>query len=278
MRKRHIRTRRDTTTVAFGVLLFGCAGAESVGPARTEDPAVDPAVETPPLRVLVTGFNDWKELGVPPALWRCRDNPSCRLLLGDPTTARPTAFAGPLASRLVAITTAGDRPIQWSFSTLPVTWEVASTEPDYAANDIVVHLGLGVYDRTDVIYVEDGAYNERRGADAAGRTVQESIDGEAEGAVLHAPAQSGVAAKVRSLAGQSFGGITVEVMAARSSNSYLCNETHYYALQKVHASHAADGEPTGVQQAFFVHIPYAVDDDFDALADSVAGVITALVR
>ena len=40
-----------------------------------------------PLRVLVTGFHDWRELEG--NYWRCRDNPSCRLIYGNPCNWPP---------------------------------------------------------------------------------------------------------------------------------------------------------------------------------------------
>ena len=150
---------------ALFLLLLACA------------PRADTMVEEPapaaPLRVLVTGFNDWKDLGDPPNVWRCRDNPSCRLLVGDPIVEAPSAFEGPLVEALKDA--AGTRAITWSFATLPVTWGVTTERTPYADHDVVVHLGLGVYDRDDEVFVEAGGYNLRRGTDAAGRAVEEPI-------------------------------------------------------------------------------------------------------
>ena len=44
-------------------------------------------------RVLVTGFHDWRELES--NVWRCRDNPSCRVLYGAPSASPPIEKAGP---------------------------------------------------------------------------------------------------------------------------------------------------------------------------------------
>lgn len=234
-----------------------------------DDPARDDAT---PLRVLVTGFNDWKELGEPPNVWRCRDNPSCRLLLGDATDDKPSEYDGPLAQRLRAVDLG--RPIVWSFATLPVTWEVAKDDAAYQAHDVVVHLGLGVYDRTDTVYVEDGAFNRRQGKDAAGRPMDEPISADVAGNVLAAPDDTGIAQKVRAINDRSFAGLHVQTLAARDSNSYLCNETHFWALTAVEASAAAGGR---LKQAFFVHIPYAAQDDYNTLADGIAQIVTTLV-
>ena len=48
-------------------------------------------------RVLVTGFHDWRELES--NVWRCRDNPSCRVLYGAPSASPPIEKAGPNPNR-----------------------------------------------------------------------------------------------------------------------------------------------------------------------------------
>jgi hypothetical protein len=229
------------------------------------------AESTRPKRVLVTGFNDWKELGDPPNVWRCRDNPSCRLLLGDEASSRPERFEGPLVDRLQA--SAGGPTIQWDFQTLPVTWgafETLETEQ----YDVVINMGLGVYDRFDQLQLEEGAFNERRGTDAAGSTANDPIDPEA--ARVRSPAEaSGIAARLASLAGTKAGAYDVVVAPARPENSYLCNETHYRALLRLEGSEAESGR---LAQVYFLHIPYAKDDDYATLADGVAELLGQLVR
>ncbi len=247
--------------VPFSVLL-------AVGCAPKADTAVTDATHAASLKVLVTGFNDWKDLGDPPNLWRCRDNPSCRLLVGDPLRQAPSAFEGPLVDVLTR-----DAPgIAWSFATLPVTWGATTEHTLYADYDVVVHLGLGVYDRDDEVYVEAGGYNLRRGTDAAGRAVEEAILS-SEGTVLDAPAT--VAGTVAAVDGRVFGPITARVMPARVENTYLCNETHTLALEAVRRSAAEGGR---LREAYFVHIPAPAADDWGALAQGVAGVTLALLR
>ena len=227
------------------------------------------------LRVLVTGFNDWKGLGEPPNVWRCRDNPSCRLLVGDETPDKPSAHQGPLARRLLAHRREDGRSIAWSFATMPVTWGVADSLEDYTDYDIVVHLGLGVYDTFDELMLEDGAYNLRKGEDAAGRDSHQTIGGDAGSRVLDATEESGIAGRVRGLNEQHFGDYTLVVARAREDNAYLCNETHYRALERVNASVR---DRARLQSAYFLHIPYAKDDDYERLADGVAAVVFALVK
>ena len=53
-------------------------------------------------RVLVTGFHDWRELES--NVWRCRDNPSCRVLYGAPSASPSIEKAGPLVRALRAPT------------------------------------------------------------------------------------------------------------------------------------------------------------------------------
>jgi hypothetical protein len=249
-------------TVLLGVLLLGCAEKPA------SDALVLPEPENQPLRVLVTGFNDWKDLGEPPNVWRCRDNPSCRLLVGDSLDAAPHTFEGPLVRALK--TAAGDRSVAWSFSTLPVTWGVTTERTDYGAYDVVVHLGLGVYDRKDEVFVEAGAFNHRRGTDVAGRAVDEAIV-EGKPSVIEAPPH--VAAAVRAVDGRRFGEMRARAMEARDANAYLCNETHTLALEAVRESLAGEG---ALQAAYFVHIPQPAAEDWTPLADAVAGVVVAL--
>ena len=70
--------------------------------------------------MLVTGFNDWRGLnaapGSPPNLWRCRDNPSCRLLVGAPCDLPPLHRDGPLP-RLLRATESGTVDVEWTFQT-----------------------------------------------------------------------------------------------------------------------------------------------------------------
>ena len=214
----------------------------------------------------MTGFNDWRELGDPPNVWRCRDNPRCRLLLGEPQAAAPTSFPGPLPTRLAS----GGPAIEWEFRTMPVTWGAFEQVPNDV--DVIINVGLGVYDRLDAVQLEAGAYNLRRGADAA-TAEQPGPIADAEATVLEAPADSPIAAKLAALRGQTVAGYEVLVAPAREDNSYLCNETHFFALSTL-ADPSARGQLDAV---YFLHIPYAADGDYEALADAVAGVILQLV-
>jgi len=217
------------------------------------------------MRVLVTGFNDWKELGEPPNIWRCRDNPSCRLLVGRPTSAAPDELAGPLVERLRAVAP----EIEWQFATLPVTWAVFAEVPDDV--DVIINIGLGVYDRFDLLQLESGAYNLRKGTDAAGLELGAPIDPAAAGPVLAPPEGSPIPRRLDALAGRDIAGYEVVVAEAREANSYLCNETHYRALSAVGAP-----TPGRLREAYFLHIPHAEDGDYEALAAGVAGVVVAL--
>lgn len=262
-----------------GLLLMAIPACSS-GAVEAEDTAT-PAEPTSvdarsdasatPMRVLVTGFNDWRELGDPPNTWRCRDNPSCRLLLGAPHDARPQTHAGPLVVRLRR--RAPD--IEWSFATMPVIWEAFATVPDDV--DVIINLGLGVYDRFDALQLEAGAYNLRQGADAAGHERSEAISAGAA-QVLTAPEQSAIPSRIEALAGRTMAGYEILVAAARAENTYLCNETHYHALSALHAGRGA------LREVYFLHIPYAEggeggDDeggDYEALAEGVAAVVLEL--
>lgn len=237
------------------------------GPAAASPPAVGPPS---PLKVLVTGFNDWKDLGTPPNVWRCRDNPSCRLVVGDPQSDEPSSHDGPLVRQLRERILGTE--IEFTFATMPVTWG-AFDELSAHGHDVIVNLGLGVYDNTHTLMVERGAYNLRRGKDAAGTPKDERID-PAVGTTLVPPAQTAILDKLARLDRQTIEGFDIEVADARPANSYLCNETHFRALRALEDSRRA-GER--LREVYFVHIPYAEDGDYDALARAVAGVIERLV-
>jgi hypothetical protein len=100
------------------------------------------------------------------------------------------------------------------------------------------------------------------------------------------------------------GGFALRVAAARAQHAYVCNETHWRALEAVHAaaagaaasasatgcgalvgpggesSKAADTAAGGrLRGAFFVHVPYpAVKDEYGPLAAAVAEVVAFLVK
>lgn len=248
----------------------GDAG-ENPGEDSGEDSGIDSGVEAEPLRVLVTGFNDWRDLGEPPNIWRCRDNPSCRLLLGEPRDVEPDRIeGGPLLGELARLGRVDGREIEWNYATLPVTWGAAESI-ELRGYDVVIHLGLGVYDRDDQILVERGAFNLRRGNDAAGFARDEAIEAE-RGLERAAPAE--LSAALERVNGKTLGGYEVEVKAARESNSYLCNETHYRALVELEAARAA-GER--LRQVHFVHIPYARGGDYAALARGVGATVSLLL-
>jgi hypothetical protein len=209
------------------------------------------------MHLLLTGFYDWRDLGAPPLLDRCRDNPSCRLT------------RGPLLPLLNA--EAERRGHTLKTHNLPVTWGAAE-RLDLSAYDAVAHLGLGIYDRHDELWVEEGAWNERRGVDAAGLRRDERIT---EGADALPPTPR-AAARLRDLHTLTLPqGFRALPKPARPSNAYLCNETHFRALTAAHAR-APSARPL---DAYFVHIPYAPPDVQEvgegerALAEAVAALV-----
>ena len=257
--------------VAIG--LPGCSAAEhgSFAPAGHESTVDGGMTSRPKVRVLVTGFHDWRDLGQPPDLWRCRDNPSCRLLVGEPTVGREPVsadFDGPLVSALRGKASAD---VTYDFDTLPVTWGAYDLLGDLGRYDVVVHLGLGVYDTTEAIQVEHGAFNSRRGTDAAGSDRAEPIS---EMHPDRIDANHHVEARIAAIAGRRHGAYVTRVGEARPENSFLCNETHFRALQSLASAGGT------LEAAYFVHIPSVMADDpsHERLADGVAGVIRALVE
>jgi hypothetical protein len=276
-----LETLVAASALALVSVLLGCESS-SASPGRREQtpaqaleqepeqtPERAPKREEQTMRVLVTGFNDWEDLGEPPQLWRCRDNPSCRLLVGEAAEGRPETLAGPLVRRLEAAAP----ELEWRFATMPVTWGVYGELDEELTRDVdvVVDIGLGVYDRFDVLQLEAGAFNLARGTDAAGAARDRAIAAGAEPVLPDPPA---VAAKIEALAGRRFGRYELVVAEAREGNSYLCNETHYRALSSLGEA----DKDAGPREAYFLHIPYAEDGDYEALAEGVAGVVLALSR
>lgn len=164
--------RRAATAAAAGAAAAAaCAGGAAALALAT--PAGCDA-ERRRVKVLVTGFNDWKGLGEPPNLWRCRDNPSCRLLVGAACDSPPLRKEGGLARKLRQTTAGAGVEIDWHFQTLTTQWQTAATI-DHLAYDVVVNIGLGVYDGSKELRVEQGAHNSARGADAAGHQPRSPI-------------------------------------------------------------------------------------------------------
>ena len=235
-------------------------------------------------RVLVTGFHDWRELES--NLWRCRDNPSCRVLYGAPSASPPIEKAGPLVRALRAAGHEAD----FCFQSLPTIWGTAGA-CDLLSFDLVVHMGLGVYDNTDTILLERGAWNERRGNDALGQAAPGNTLDSGAPQVL---SDGATAANVTALAGVArlAGGHAVRIAEARPANAYICNETHWRALKAVQRagdrgggggggggggagaggdgsgdgvggaiSPSGDGDEVRLRAAYFVHLPYAAPGD-----------------
>jgi hypothetical protein len=219
--------------------------------------------EEQPVRVLITGFNDWHDIHDARELWRCRDNPSCRLLIGDAASEEPRAFEGPLATRLRSAAP----QVEWTFRTMPVTWGVFAEPPP--GFDVIINIGLGVYDTDDALQLERGAYNLHEGLDAAQAAASGPIDASAAEVVLPSAA---LLDRIDALAGRELAGYRVRVAAARPDNSYLCNETHFFAL----AAQARSGSPRAV---YFLHIPQPrAEGGFEALGEAVAQLVLELVR
>lgn len=227
---------------------------------------------------MITGFHDWRELAG--NVWRCRDNPSCRLILGPPSETPPILRDGPLVRALKD--TVDTAAAEFCFITLPVTWGTASGL-DLTAFDIVIHIGLGVYDSHDTLLLEHGAYNFRgTGADAL-RTAgaNEPIE---PGAPKHLKLSEAMLKRYADLRrepsklAQSSAEFSVVEAPSRKENAYICNETHWRALRAVEASMSADGRPAA---AYFIHVPYANPDrvaGYEELAHAVAALVNRIVR
>lgn len=243
-----------------------------------------PAAEkASPFRVLVTGFHDWASLGSPPHvdLWRAHDNPTARLIRGpcasvEPgSTLLPAQPAGPLVQQLRGGQLATSN-VLFRFVTLSTCW-CTSNAVDYEDFDVVVHLGVGVYDSHSRIMLEDGAFNKRRPSpDAAQLQGAPRID-PAAGDVLEVPPCSRVLEGLDGL--RIPPGFELQTVAARPENSYICNETHWRALTAVAKAWQDGPALPRPRAAFFVHTPHTAPGAGDEpLAEAVAGVVERLVE
>ena len=154
--------------------------------------------------------------------------------------------------------------IEWMV--LPVVWGVASTLA-LSAFDVAVHLGLGVYDRDDEIYLERGAINWREGVDANACEVRGVVD-EARAAREICHPAPWVARVLDEWSNSRRAGFSFVSRPARDTNVFLCNETHHRSL--THAGGFSGG-------AVFVHVPVPAPGRLAALAGAVAQLCEALV-
>jgi hypothetical protein len=149
-------------------LLHGASGCVVFGAFAHRNTSCN-SQNAKPKRVLVTGFNDWRNLG-DAGVWRCKENPSCRLLLGGASHKKPCSKRGD--GKLVNFLRAkAAKHIYFDFVTMPTVWGTAVgsnlgfNRSDY---DVVIHIGLGVYDCHDKILLERGAINKRCNSPDAG--------------------------------------------------------------------------------------------------------------
>ena len=225
------------------------------------------------LRLLITGFFDWRELGSPPDLHRLRDNPSGRLLFGeiDPGGG-PSPPAGGVLAALLDEAWQREVGVEAAFNVLPVAWGVAEGLA-YDRHDVVIHMGLGVYDDDDILVVERGAYHRREGLDARERPPADAAFALGVGIdeVIRAP--SWLDDGLDMLNGSRCEGYRLEVKEARFDNVFLCNETHGRALLSLGEGSGGGG----LLAAYFIHLPYPRAGDERALADAVKTLIASLV-
>ena len=224
-------------------------------------------------RILITGFYDWRDLGTPPQQTRCRDNPSCRILAKEGLGER--GYLGPLAQQLKDWKETYKPQLKLEFALLPVTWEALGSIPR-GEFDVIIHLGLGVYDSFHRILVEDGAYNFRQGKDAIGVSRKEKIEAQAP-TVLEAPSQVSKGID-RALSTELAPPFKLVRATARKDNVYLCNSTYYEALQSLEiSSYNMKNSHSIKKEAYFLHLPHREGDSDIALANAVFTVIKALI-
>ena len=199
------------------------------------------------LNILVTGFSDWRDTA--DNVWRCRDNPSSRLLVGESCAAPPLERRGALVRALSAALP----DCSFNFQVLATTWGTANGL-DYSGYDLVLHIGLGVYDSTSRLVLERGVYNMRNGKPDAARDCRSGALVEGAGSTLAFDLMAGRLQELVSSAAlpHSF---ELVVKPARPKNTFICNETHHRALSAVAAGAASGGATPGPAAAYFLRAP-----------------------
>ncbi len=227
---------------------------------------VDPGGVHGPRRpkLLVTGFCDWRDLGDPPTIWRCRDNPSGRLLTGAATEGPTPQLQGPLAEELRRA-----EDLDVDLALLPVTWGAFTRLPSIADYDAVFHIGLGGEQAGDQILLETGATNLRERHDALGAAPPTALI-EPSGPTVR-PILPDMEAAVRALAGRRLRDYQLLAAEPRPNNVFLCNETLFLAL----AAAAAAPRPV---RATFVHIPASDEAALGRLSTVLLGLFRSLAR
>jgi len=133
---------------------------------------------------------------------------------------------------------------------------------------------LGVYDCKDTMLLESGAYNHRHGRDALAERAEHAMEYGAPQVLRN----DSMASRVERVAGEQMGAFQVKVAHARPENAYICNETHFRALKAQTLAAAARSSGIRLRAAYFLHLPYAREDDHVELADGVAALIKRLVE
>ena len=271
---RFISRRRFAATAAAAA-----AGFTASFTASRCEPELDEEPRRRRPRVLITGFNDWHNLSG--NLWRCRDNPSCRVLLGNASSSAPVERTGPLVHALknnTALASSAD----FEFQTLPVIWGTTQGL-DLTSYDLVIHLGLGVYDCYDKILLEKGAYNLRSASKDVLQVCGPNEPIEAGGAEC-LPITTAMQRRYDALAreppvlltaGDEHCTFKVEEAPARPANTYICNESHYRALR------ACELPESRLKAAYFIHLPYArekEDPHHEKLGDAVAALVSRIIN
>lgn len=217
-------------------------------------------------RILVTGFCDWRELGEPPIFWRCRDNPSGRLLTGNATTSTTPLFAGALACRLQ-----NTDELDADFALLPVLWG-AFHRLSITGYDALIHIGLG-RQAPGLLLLEDGAINRRERRDAAGELPATAII-EKQGPCSRPLSPAASASLHRLAKEQSTHGYQIQLTEPRPANVYLCNETHYLSLQATAQLSRQLGRDI---RSYFIHIPSVDEASHATLGAALDRVIRTLM-
>ncbi len=224
----------------FAVLLPGAEAAEDFTTGSGESS----------IRVLVTGFSDW--IGVDEdELFLCERNPSCRILFSQ------DGAEGLLPAFLME----ADERIEWTFLTLPVTWDAHEYIVDIQQYDVVIHLGMNSRQRFDVLLMEDGAYNGAFGKDVLGKRVPQQIEASKNSVLASSDVVQTTLGALQTMVLERH---SVQIAAAGAGNTYVCNALYYRTL-RVHDA------------VYFIHLPRTSDANLPVLAIDLGTLIVRIL-
>eukprot|EP00468_Gymnochlora_sp_CCMP2014_P001716 CAMPEP_0167742026 /NCGR_PEP_ID=MMETSP0110_2-20121227/1188_1 /TAXON_ID=629695 /ORGANISM="Gymnochlora sp., Strain CCMP2014" /LENGTH=226 /DNA_ID=CAMNT_0007626153 /DNA_START=60 /DNA_END=740 /DNA_ORIENTATION=+ len=172
------------------------------------------------------------------------------------------------------------KDFEFDFHTIPVIWG-GVTSIDYTGYDVAIHMGLyGVKGSYDKILIEDGAINARKGNDALGCSSEPIIQPNHPLYIRDEGRLDALFTQLHEKKLFSTKEVTFKsyIIQARIQNSYICNDTHWRALDALRSSARTGGK---LRASYFIHVPYFNNEQKEGelhLASAVFETIKILLK